>query len=97
MNRTKERKNFPVGAGTALVLLLALAPALLLAAGGDIYRNDFSTRTSALPLPGDRWMSYNYRPNTTLYYNYPGGGVDHHQHVGILRPVPGRLGKGVDG
>ena len=73
MNRTKERKLPLVGAGGALGCLLALAPALLLAAGGDIYRNDFSTRTSALPLPGDRWMSYDYDPGTTLYANYGGG------------------------
>ena len=33
---------------------------------GDFYRNDFSTRTSALPLPGDRWMSYDYDPERTL-------------------------------
>ena len=74
MNRTKERKLSPVGAGAALALLLALVPGLLLAAGGDIYRSDFSTRTSALPLPGDRWMSYDYDPNTQLYINYSGGG-----------------------
>ena len=47
-----------------------MLPQLLLAASGDIYRNDFSTRTSATALPGDRWMSYNYDPGTTLYYNY---------------------------
>ena len=51
-----------------------MLPQLLLAASGDIYRNDFSTRTSAAPLPGDRWMSYDYDPNTQLYINYSGGG-----------------------
>ena len=73
MDRTKERKTSPVGAGGALALFLAVLPGILLAASGDIYRNDFSTRTSALPLPGDRWMSYDYDPNITLYNNYTGG------------------------
>ena len=39
----------------------------------DIYRNDFSTRTSAATLPGDRWMSYDYDPTRTLYRNYGNG------------------------
>ena len=72
MDKAKKRKLPPAGAGFALALLLAALPGSLLAAVGDIYRNDFSTRTSALPLPGDRWMSYDYDPNTLLYYNYGG-------------------------
>ena len=40
MNRTKERKLPPVGAGAALVLLLALLPALLSAAGGAYEGNE---------------------------------------------------------
>ena len=40
---------------------------------GDFYRNDFSTRTSAAALPGDRWMSYDYDPERTLYRNYGNG------------------------
>ena len=40
---------------------------------GDVYRNDFSTRTSAAMLPGDRWMSYDYDPERTLYRNYGNG------------------------
>ena len=39
----------------------------------DIYRNDFSARTSAATLPGDRWMSYDYDPERTLYRNYGNG------------------------
>ena len=70
MDKAKKRKLPPAGAGFALALLLAALPGILLAAVGDIYRNDFSTRTSALPLPGDRWMSYDYDPNTQLYINY---------------------------
>ena len=73
MEKTEKRKLPPVGAGIALAFLLAALPGILLAAAGDIYRNDFSTRTSATALPGDRWMSYDYRPNTTLYNNYSGG------------------------
>ena len=72
MDKAKKRKLPPAGAGFALALLLAALPGILLAAVGDIYRNDFSTRTSVLPLPGDRWMSYTYDPNTLLYYNYGG-------------------------
>ena len=72
MDRTKERKLSPARGGVALAFLLAAAPGILLAGGGDIYRNDFSSRTSALPLPGDRWMSYDYDPNTSLYINYSG-------------------------
>ncbi len=41
----------------------------------DVYRNDFSTRTSAAALPGDRWMSYTYDPGHTLYRNYASGEV----------------------
>ena len=74
MDKAKKRKLPPAGAGFALAFLLAALPGILLAAVGDIYRNDFSTRTSALPLPGDRWMSYDYDPNTQLYINYSGGG-----------------------
>ena len=70
---TKLTKRARMGGGRKLAALLAVLPGILLAAAGDIYRNDFSTRTSALPLPGDRWMSYDYRPNTTLYNNYSGG------------------------
>ncbi len=76
MEKTKERKLPPAGAGGALALLLAVLPEILLAGAGDIYRNDFSTRTSALPLPGDRWMSYDYDPNTMLYNNYTGASVN---------------------
>ena len=53
-----------------------LAAAVALAAGAsfavDVYRNDFSTRTSDQPLPGDRWFSYTYDPSVTLYHNYGG-------------------------
>ena len=72
LEKAKKRKHPPAGAGAALAFLLAAVPGFLLAAAGDIYRNDFSTRTSVLPLPGDRWMSYTYDPNTLLYYNYGG-------------------------
>ena len=70
---TKVTKRAQIGGGRKLAVLLAVLPGILLAATGDIYRNDFSTRTSATALPGDRWMSYDYRPNTTLYNNYSGG------------------------
>ena len=40
------------------------------ARAAEIYRNDFSTRTSAVAHPGDRWMSYTYDPAGTLYRNY---------------------------
>ena len=53
-----------------------MAAAVALAAGAvfaiDVYRNDFSTRTSDQPLPGGRWFSYTYDPNVTLYHNYGG-------------------------
>ena len=53
-----------------------LAAAIALAAGAsfavDVYRNDFSTRTSAGAIPGDRWFSYTYDPSVTLYHNYGG-------------------------
>ena len=56
---------------------LAVACAVAVAASAtlaeDIYRNDFSTRTSAATLPGDRWMSYDYDPTRTLYRNYGNG------------------------
>ena len=51
-----------------LAAAVALSATLLFAS--DIYRNDFSTRTSATALPGDRWMSYTYDPAHTLYRNY---------------------------
>ena len=43
------------------------------ARAAEIYRNDFSTRTSAVAHPGDRWMSYTYDPAGTLYRNYGSG------------------------
>ena len=52
-------------------LAAAVALSAVLSFADDIYRNDFSTRTSATVLPGDRWMSYTYDPDHTLYRNYP--------------------------
>ena len=53
-----------------------MATAVALAAGVsfavDVYRNDFSTRTSEGTLPGERWFSYTYDPSVTLYHNYGG-------------------------
>lgn len=53
-----------------------MATAVALAAGVsfavDVYRNDFSTRTSEGALPGERWFSYTYDPSVTLYHNYGG-------------------------
>ena len=40
---------------------------------GDVYRNDFGTRTSAAPLTDGRWMAYTYEPGTALYRNYENG------------------------
>jgi len=53
-------------------LAAAVALSAALSFADDIYRNDFSTRTSATALPGDRWMSYTYDPDHTLYRNYAG-------------------------
>ena len=51
-----------------------MAAAVALVAGVafaiDVYRNDFSTRTSEGALPGARWMSYDYIQSRNLYYNY---------------------------
>ena len=48
----------------------AAAVAAGAALADDVYRNDFTARTSAAALPGDRWMSYDYDPTCTLYTNY---------------------------
>ena len=52
----------------------SMAAAVALAAGAvsavDVYRNDFSTRTSDQPLPNDRWFLYTYDPSRVLYKNY---------------------------
>ena len=49
MDKAKKRKLPPAGAGFALALLLAALPGILLAAVGDIYRNDFNLVVTALP------------------------------------------------
>ena len=54
-------------------LAAAIALSVMASFASDIYRNDFSTRTSAAALPGDRWMSYAYDPERTLYRNYGAG------------------------
>ena len=55
----------------SIACLAAVAANTTLAA--DVYRNDFSTRTSVVAHPGDRWMSYDYDPTRTLYRNYGNG------------------------
>ena len=55
----------------SIACLAAVAANTTLAAA--VYRNDFSTRTSVVAHPGDRWMSYTYDPARTLYRNYGGG------------------------
>ena len=56
-----------------IVVVCVVAAAGSTALAADLYRNDFSTRTSAVAHPGDRWMSYTYDPTGTLYRNYGGG------------------------
>ena len=64
------RKSIVFGRLSIACLAAVMASATL---AEDIYRNDFSTRTSAATLPGDRWMSYDYDPERTLYRNYGNG------------------------
>ena len=64
------RKSIVFGRLSIACLAAVMASATL---AGDLYRNDFSTRTSAVAHPGDRWMSYTYDPAGTLYRNYGGG------------------------
>ena len=63
--RTQTRRAF-----MRLAVICAAVSAGSAALAAEIYRNDFSTRTSAAALPGDRWMSYTYDPARTLYRNY---------------------------
>ena len=67
---TRKNMSFMRLAG-ACVAVVAASTAL----AADLYRNDFSTRTSAVAHPGDRWMSYTYDPGHTLYRNYASGEV----------------------
>ena len=57
-----KQKRFRAAAAVALAVGFVFAV--------DVYRNDFATRTSVSPLPGDRWFSYAYDPSRVLYKNY---------------------------